>query len=160
MARAQSSDYYHVMKFHVVDNQDRLNRLAGFTSVTVPEYTLEAVEYKEGIWTYRRKYPGDVTVSDITLTRGVARQATYFYDWIKEAIEGNPYRVDFVIYQYHREDVQGMTSYLDATPSRRIECFEAFPIRVKPGADFDSQTGDVSVEEMDLAIERFNIVAE
>lgn len=157
MARAQSTDFYHVFKFHVVDSENRLNRLAGFNSVSSPELTLEAVEYKEGIWTYRRKFPGDVTISDITMTRGVAKQGTFFYDWIRDAVEGNKYRVDFKIYHFHRDDVQGLTNYINAKPSRVINIFEAFPIRIKPGTDFEASTSEVAIEELDIAIERFTI---
>lgn len=157
MARAQSTDMYHVFKFHVVDSENRLDRLAGFTSVTMPEMNLEAVEYKEGIWTYRRKYPGDVTINDMTLTRGAVKQGSKFYSWIKDAIEGNKYRLDMKIYHYHRDDIQGLTNYINAKPSRIINIFEAFPIRVKPGADFDSMTSEVSIEEIDIALERFTV---
>lgn len=157
MARAQSTDFYHVFKFHVVDSAGRFGTLGGFNSVTVPEMTLEVAEYKEGIWTYRRKFPGDVTISDITLTKGVVKQGTNFWKWVKDGAEGNPYRADFSIYQYHRDDIGNLTNYIEAKPSRIIKCFDAFAIRVKPGADFDSMTSDVSIEEIDVSMERFQI---
>lgn len=160
MPRAQSTDYYHVMKFHVVDagNTDMLDKAAGFASCTLPELSIESIEYKEGLWVYRRKYPGNPTVSDVSLRRGVVKKASKLYSWMKACNEGNEYRIDIIIYHYHRDDVKSMVEYSTATPSRQIKCYDAFPIRFKPGADFDAQTGDVSIEEIDIAVERFEVV--
>ena len=63
---------------------------AGFSAVTTPEATVEAVEYKEGTMIYTRKFPGNPTQSDITLSRGVARQDSTFWDWLRVVVEGGP----------------------------------------------------------------------
>lgn len=161
MARAQATDFYHAFKFHVVIGTPGITGasdiLSGFTAVTMPEQTLENVEYKEGVFLYRRKFPGDVTFSDITLSRGVAKKGTAFWDWINAVTLGEQYRVDLNILHFHRDDIQGLTDFTKATPKRIIRCFDCFPIRVKPGADFDAQASDISIEEMDLAIERFEL---
>lgn len=160
MPRAQNTDLYHVFKFNIIDSKDLLGgSSAGFKTVTLPEMNLETVEYKEGIWTYRRKFPGDVTFGNVTLSKGVVKTNTKFYDWIKKCAEGLEYRLDLEIYHFHRDDVKGMSNYLTAKPSRIIKLMDAFPVRVKPGSDFDSQTSDVSVEEIEIAIEQFTITA-
>lgn len=160
MARAQTTDYYHVMKFQIVDSgaKDFIGaKTGGFNTLTMPEYTLDIAEYKEGIWTYRRKFPGEVTVSDVTMTRGAAKKDSAFHDWVVAGIEGNEYRTDLKIQHFHRDDVAGKTDYSQSTPSRTIDLAEALPMRVKPGSDFDSLTSDVSIQELDVAIERLTL---
>jgi phage tail-like protein len=164
MARSQSTDFYHGFKYQVnvvtagIEGASDIGSDGGFATAVMPEQTLEAVEYKEGIYLYRRKFPGDVTFSDITLTRGVAKARTAFWDWINACTTGNEYRVDLEIKHFHRDDVVGLADFTQATPKRVINCFECLPIRVKPGADFDAQASEVSLEEIDIALERFELV--
>ena len=72
MARAIATDFLHSMRFQVVvnnGNNDTTNlgtaagSDAGFSMVTTPEVSVEAVEYKEGTMVYTRKYPGNPTMS-------------------------------------------------------------------------------------------------
>lgn len=163
MPRAQSTDFFHAMRFHVTTTgrggtgASPLGAQGGFTTCVMPEHTIELVEYKEGTYVYRRKYPGDTTVSDITLTRGVVKAGTELFAWILATTFGNEYRVDMTIRQFHRDDVVGLSDYTNAKPSRTIDCYECFPIRVKPGSDFDSQSSEISLQEIDIAVERFTI---
>jgi len=115
---------------------------------------MEIAEYKEGVWTYTRKQLGNPTFSDITMTRGIAKNDTAFSDYIRQAAEGTPVRTDFQILQFHRDDVEGLLEYTNASPSRIIRCFNALPIRVKYGSDFDATASDISIQEIDFAIER------
>lgn len=155
MPRAQSTDYYHANKFHVVDSENFLNPLAGFNTLTIPERTHEVAEYKEGIFTYTRKQVGNPSFSDLTMTRGIVKNDTAFTDYVRDASEGFAYRTDFDVYHFHRDDVQGLLEYTNAAPSRIIRCFNALPIRVKPGSDMDAAGSDISIQEIDFAIERF-----
>lgn len=147
-------DFYHANKFHIVDSENYLNPLAGFNTCTMPEQTMEVAEYKEGIFTYTRKQLGNPSFSDITMTRGIVKNDTVFSDYIKNAAEGFEVRTDFQIYQFHRDDVQGMLEYSNAAPSRIVRCFNAIPIRVKFGSDFDGSASDIAIQEIDFAIER------
>lgn len=163
MPRAQSTDFFHAMRFHVTatgrggSGQTPFGVQGGFTTCVMPEHTIELVEYKEGIYVYRRKFPGDTTVSDITLTRGVVKAGTELFKWILDTTFGREYRVDMTIRHFHRDDVVGLADYTSAKPSRTIDCFECFPIRVKPGSDFDGQSSEISLQEIDIAVERFTI---
>lgn len=163
MARAQATDFYHTHKFHLLDDKGGttqfLTTAAGFNTLTIPEYSLDVVEYKEGIWTYRRKYPGDVTVSDVSMTRGVAKKDTQFFNWVVACIEGNEYRTDLQIRHFHRDDVKGLGTkdYSEVAGKRVIKLYEALPIRVKLGTDFDSMSAEVSIQELDVAVERIEI---
>lgn len=162
MARAQSTDFYHAFKYHLSVVTGGITGASeiqgGFSTMVMPEQSLEPVEYKEGIFLYRRKFPGDVTFSDITLTKGVAKAGTALWDWINATTQGEEYRVDLQLLHFHRDDVVGLSDFTQATPQRVINCFECLPIRVKPGSDFDAQASDVSIEEIDIAIERFELV--
>lgn len=184
MVRTVSQDYLHSMRFHVVvDGANAAGYLqgggadlgtphAGFSAVSTPEASLEAVEYKEGNFIYTRKYPGTPTISDITMSRGVARLDTSFWRWMQAAIEGGPiagtgtYREDLTINHYHRDrflsggpDIQivDLGSGSPILPARSYHIKEAFPIRHKVAADLDATASEVSVMELDVAIEYFTI---
>lgn len=163
MARASNTDFYHSFKYQVkvvtagIEGASSLGAQGGFNSVTLPEITMEQVEYKEGTYLYRRKYPGDVTFSDLTLSRGVAKANTDFYKWIRAGFLGKEYRVDFIIRHFHRDDLQNLSDYTNAAAKRTITCYNAFPSRVKPGSDFDSMSSDVSLEECDITLEYFEL---
>lgn len=167
MARAQSADYFHNFKFHVSAESNALGLVTegGFSTCSLPEVTLDVIEYKEGIHVYKRKFPGNPTVSDVSLGRGVAKTRTAFMRWILACIEGREYRADVTIWHFHRDDI---TLYgLDADPNtipganagRIIKLKNAFGIRHKPGSDFDSQGTEVSIEELDISCESFEVVS-
>jgi phage tail-like protein len=187
MVRPVSQDFLHSMRFHVsVLGTNAAGYLqgggrdvgtkpeAGFSACSTPEASLEAVEYKEGNFVYTRKYAGVPTVSDITMSRGVARQDSSFWGWMKAAIEGGPiagtgtYREDIQISHYHRD------RFLEATvptvpttiidigssgpePGRRYTCRECFPIRHKTAADLDATASEISIMELDVSMEYFEV---
>jgi phage tail-like protein len=184
MARALQTDFLHSMRFQVVVNGNDvgLNELstlgtdtaeAGFSAVTTPEATVEAVEYKEGTMVYTRKYPGNPTVSDVTLSRGVARLDSSFWDWLRVVVEGGPsgtvqaeYRVDLDIKHFHRDssmirafppDDKNATNLNVDTPARTYHVKEAFPIRHKVAGDLDATASEISIMELDVAYEHFEI---
>lgn len=180
MARAQATDPLHNFRFHAraiaVDGlgDDPLQpggagqgftvgdtAEAGFQACTSPEYTVEAAEYREGLKTYTEKYPGIPTTNDVTFSRGVARFDTAFYDWVTAAIEGREYRSDVTYFHAQRE---GRSHPFNATDdfandvSKRYILRNAFPVRVKIAGDMDASTSDVSLSEVDIAWENFDVV--
>jgi len=160
MARAETTDFFQSFRFHVkagpaFDGSVFLDPQAGFQSVSTPEYSLDNVEYREGLYKYTRKYPGVPSTNELSLARGVARKGTAFYDWVKTAIEGGEYRIDLDIRHFHRADGPGFST--TSASSRSYLCLECFPTRVKVAADLDSQTSDVSIEELDLVFEEFEL---
>lgn len=182
MARPQVSDFLHSMRFHVTSSiatggaaDLNLNASvtqgkaqAGFSSVTTPEATSEAVEYREGTYIYARKFPGNPTVSDITMQRGVARQDSSFWKWLRVVIEGSgEYRADLQIMHFHRDraltreyPAQGTVNLsginLDS-PARIYHIKEAFPTRHKVAGDLDATASEISIMELDFAYESFEI---
>lgn len=182
MARAASSDYLHSMRFHVTTNFSTsdispenfgANVPAGFMSVTTPEATTEAVEYREGTFNYPRKFPGNTTVADCTLQKGVVPGYTNFWAWMRVVIEGNgDYRCDMTIKHFNRSVLTnqlptGATAKSSmptwepaistAIPTREYVLYNAFAIRHKVAADLDASSSDISVMELDVAYENFDV---
>ena len=183
MARAMATDFMHSMRFHVdAIAPGGVQRLivpgrpqAGFSSVTTPESTVEAVEYKEGNTIYTKKQPGNPTMSDITLSRGVTRGDSSFWEWMRVVMEGGPigtpgaeYRADLEIKHFHRDtslvrtqpatgDQPNLTNINTDTPGRIYHVREAFPTRQKVAADFDATASEISIMEMDVAYETFEV---
>jgi phage tail-like protein len=171
MARSVATDFLHSMRFQVstVDgSRPTLNAPgdalaerveAGFTQVTTPEATCEAVEYREGTFVYTRKFPGVPTMNDISCSRGVTRLDSSFWNWLKLIIEGGgEYRQDLLMRHYHRANALTNMTSIDLTkPARIYHVKEAFPTRHKVAGDFDATASEVSIMELDLAYERFEV---
>jgi len=162
--RNATTDYFHNFRFHAstvgpggIDYLD--SQEAGFNTCTTPEYTLEATEYREGIYVYTRKFPGLPTVSDVTLGRGVTRRESSFYEWMIRCIEGGEYRATLTIYHYHRVgfDPGEQASREDQNFAKKYVCYNCIPIRLKIAGDLDATAADVSIAEMDVAMERFEV---
>lgn len=159
MARAMIDDPFHNFRFHVKASGNELGPVdAGFTSVTLPTHSVEGVEYKEGTMVYRRKFPGDPTFDDVTLSRGVTKAGSEFHTWIMSVTNGQEYRADLDILQFHRTDITDQSDFSGLTPLRTIKLYECFPISVKPGSDLDSLSSDISVQEVTVSLERFEII--
>lgn len=182
MARAAASDFLHSMRFHVTTDGSLgaglapekfgANVPAGFMSCTTPEATTEAVEYREGQFNYPMKFPGNTTVSDITLQKGVAPSSSNFWNWLRVVIEGSgEYRTTMTIKHYNRsvltnarptattssKSMRENNAAGDAKASRSYVLYEAFPIRHKVAADLDASSSDISVQELDVAYEYFDV---
>jgi phage tail-like protein len=136
---------------------------AGFMSVSTPEATIEAVEYREGTYNYPRKFPGNVTVADVSMSRGVALKDTAFWSWVSIVAHGEgEYRANIEIYHYNRSVLQkNVPTWAGGTPptagygGRKYTLHEAFPIRCKIAGDLDASSSDISVQEIDVAFEYF-----
>lgn len=185
MARAKVYDFLHNFRFHVIvygygENHDpKIGSLdtdkvtAGFSSCSIPDVSEEAVEYREGHFIYSKKYVGLPTVSDVSLARGVSLvessvSAVSLWQWVKDTLEANnEYRADLDILHIHRnmkpESRSAGTGPVDEMGIRtdmglRIyRCYNAFPIRYKSSSDLDATSSEVSIQELDLAVENFDI---
>lgn len=183
MARAKISDFLHSFRFNVVltgfgiGGDRQLTRstdgrsTAGFNAVSVPEASHDAVEYREGTYIYTQKFPGIPSISDITLSRGVAHLDGAFWAWMKDVIEGNAeYRGNLDIFHLHRDARPATSSDPSATeydlpgapPGGFIKyaCKEALPIRMKVASDLDATASEVSIQELDIAVESFDVIDE
>jgi phage tail-like protein len=130
---------------------------AGFQQVTMPELSVEASEYREGIMKWTQKYPGPPTVGEVTLSRGITKRDTAFFDMVMASIEGNEYRADVTIWHYQRTEM-GMAQAAETSKTvRRLEAYDCFATMAKPSGDLEAMAGDVSLAEMTLAVEYFDV---
>jgi phage tail-like protein len=172
MARAVADDFIHSMRFQVSvagDGTQLGAAEAGFTTVTTPEATVEAAEYKEGTFVYTRKYPGNPTVTEISMSRGVTRSDSSFWKWLRTVIEGTgEYRADLDIKHFHREqallrpvdeggDGSNFTGINTDSPARTYHIREAFPTRHKVAGDLDATASEISLMEIEVAYEHFEV---
>lgn len=137
---------------------DILDPEAGFSAVGTPEITLESAPYKEGIYTYTRKYPGPPDFADVTMSRGVARGDTNFFDWLMAAVKGQEYRTDMEIRHYHRDDFGDVESADRGSPTKVYVLENAMPIQNKIAADLDATASDISIQDLGVAYESFSVV--
>lgn len=180
MARAQALDFMNNARFHVFlaagpDVAHMGGQLdggvpqAGFNSVTLPTLSADSVEYKEGHNIYTKKFPGIPSVDDITLNRGVTRGDSSFWNWIRVVAEGSgEYRANIEIKQYHRDTAlvrefptsgaqANLTNINLDRPAKTYKVFECFPTSCKPNGDFDATSADISIMEMTLACEFYEV---
>ena len=155
MARAVDTDLYHNFRFHVVDPAGgNLDPVAGFRTASIPDLTVDMVEYREGVYKYTRKYPGIPKVGDCSLSKGVVKKDSDFLVWLFKCINGGEtYRSDITIQEYHISDEFG----IDGSPSKVIQLKEVFPTSVKPTGDKDASSSDVAIQEMTLAVEEITV---
>jgi phage tail-like protein len=177
MARAEATDFLSNFRFFVEVvglGGQTLNTIpssngvitAGFNTCSAPSLTEEAMDYREGHYIYTRKYPGIPTVADITLTRGVALSDGTMFSWAKDTVEGNDeYRADVYIYQFARQAKPQTTSVGNTTQMTvnltnggyaQYSLSNALPTEFKTSGDLDSTSGEVSVQELVLAVESFD----
>lgn len=149
MARSINTDFLQLFKFRVVEPSNFLNPVAGFASVTIPDFAQPDVTYREGLYVYTRKYPGIPEFPNVTLRRGVARAATDFYSWVLASVNGQEYRTTIEIQHFHRAD--------NKQPSARYILKEAFAVRMKPSDDLDANTPDIAMEELEIAFEEMEV---
>lgn len=180
MARPQSTDFLASMRFHVgvIPSGDQSLDLrtggnkpqAGFSNVSTPSITVEAAEYKEGQMVYTRKYPGNPSVDAVTMSRGVARGDSSFWDWVRVVVEGSgDYRATVEIKHYHRDtaltkpvggtgDGVNKTDIDLAKPARTYILHEAFPTTHKVAGDLDGTSSEISIMELEVTYENFEVV--
>lgn len=160
-ARSQSTDPFLLNRFHIVDTEGFLNLstpAAGFQTCTMPQINLETHEYSEGLWAYRRKYPGTATFDDISMTKGVVKNDATFFKWLRAGAEGYAYRTTITIRHYHRDDITGLLDFTAAKPYRQLVCYNAIPVNSKLGSDFDAMGSDISIEEFTFSYEYLRIL--
>lgn len=176
MARAKVTDFLHNFRFHVklnglsglannLSSESNGKVTAGFSTVSAPELTQAAVEYREGHYIYTKKYTGLPSVNNITLSRGVALRDGTFWAWMKDVVEGrSEYRADLTIMHMHRDSKPNSSSPANvemALPSDgyiEYTCHEVFPTRHKVSTDLDATGAEVSIQEIELVMEHFEVI--
>ena len=160
MARSIRTDPFQNFRFHLVEapsaDGDRqfFDVAAGFVSLNLPEISLEPAEYKTGLDKFKKKYPGPPSVTDVSLSQGIFKTDSPLYDWVLSIINGGvSYRKDLLVYHYHIQDNFTITEQ----PARVIRLRECWPSNLKPNPDYEANSSEISLIELTLACERFEI---
>ena len=159
MARSVNTDPFQNFRYHIVEAGSEgtqfIDPAAGFTTIALPEISVDPSEYKTGIDKFKQKFPGPPTVSDITMSRGIFKGDSLLWEWVQTIINGgSDYRRDLIVYHYHLTD----TFDANVQPSRIINLYECWPTTLKPNPDFDAQSAEISLQDLTLACERFDII--
>jgi phage tail-like protein len=180
MARSIATDFLRNSKFRVsiisplgvggVPTETLGINEGGFATCTMPQMTIEQATYKSGLDTYTKKYPGNPSVNDISMTRGAVRLASALHKWILASNQGKEYRCDVRIEQYHLDELDTNLATapgaiadpgFDAAskPARRsYVLYNAFCFDHKPSSDQDSNSSDISMEEIQVCFESYDVL--
>lgn len=97
MARHPLTDFLSSYPFWLVDvgpldalSLPIFNPLAGFSSVTAPEITIETESIQEANYFFDKKVLKRGSVTPMTLTKGVTALSTGFWEWTTSALTGKP----------------------------------------------------------------------
>lgn len=149
-ARTIANDPYQSFNFRI-STLDDLNggqfTEAAFVTCTLPELTIDGVEYKESDGP-KKKFPGFANVNDITMTKGMVKTDSNMFKiaMSSQKFDATLYRTTIVIKQGHRDGT-----------TRVWTLYNAFCVRCKVGSDLDANSADMSIEEMDWQYESFDV---
>ena len=120
---------------------------AGFSEVSGLGVEVTPIEYRNGNErsNWPRKLPGLAKVSDVTLKRGLIG-STDLYDWIRQAINGDPQLRRDVEISLLSEDRQATVQSWKLT--------NAWPMKYS-GPTLSATTNEVAMEELVLTCEGF-----
>ena len=135
---ADRKDPFRSFRFRV--EIDGINQ-AGFTDVTLPDSSVDPVEYREGTDKYTRKLAGFWKEGNVSLKWGIT-DSTQLYDWYKSCKEGNVQRKNVAVKLMDENDKEVASWTFD----------NAWPIKYK-APDFSAKTHDVGIENLELVHE-------
>ncbi len=136
----------------------------GFSSITAPRVSLEMEEIYDGNALFKKKVvSGNLTADNLTLTRGVKVYDSDFWFWIVNAARGmdSPRRDALLVHLAPLVNISIPMPLkfgphdLSYVPARFWLLQGCFPVSYKTGSDFDALTSNVSVAELELAVESF-----
>jgi phage tail-like protein len=116
--------------------------VGAFKNVEGLDSETEVIEYQDGDEIVARKRPGRTKYSNVTLTRGYIN-TDELWQWRKKVIEG----------KVERKAGSVILCADDGSEICRYNLFEAWPSKWK-GFTLDGKGGDVTVEEVELAVEK------
>lgn len=116
--------------------------VGAFKNVEGLDSETEVIEYQDGDDIIARKRPGRTKYSNVTLKRGYIN-TDELWKWRKKVIEG----------KVERKSGSVILCADDGSEVCRYNFFESWPSKWK-GFTLDGKGGDVTVEEVELAVEK------
>lgn len=160
MARSTAEDHIQSFRFRVFEIEGgpgifaEESPVAGFTSITTPEATVETATHRTGSEKTTRKYAGPVEYGDATFTRGTLLGDSTFYNWLELYRNKQPYRTDLEIRVYNQE---GDGTSPDDQHIKSETLKECQPTSVKGLGDLDAASADVNVQEITVSVEEVEL---
>lgn len=177
MARAQITDFLQVGRFHLIDVSFTIPPILlpiyGFKNCSLPEISIGLRDIPEGNYEYPRRVVSGAEVSSVVLEQGVSLFNSDFWDWTRKAVIGRKPPKNLLIVQFTRagdgsnafapgsdvaripsgNQIAGGFEFSRRIPGKAWMLKECRPQRFKPGSDFDAMSQDVSVAQLELAVE-------
>jgi len=123
----------------------------GMASISIPEFTIETREVKEGNWSFVHQVStGFQTGGIMTLSMAVLSPAIDMFLWWQQAMRG--------LFGPRRDLLITHTRLDRALPKRILHCKNCIPVGWKPASDFDASASIVSMESMSVHVERVDII--
>jgi phage tail-like protein len=123
----------------------------GFSGMTVPEFTMETKEIKQGNYPYvHQLLTGYQHGGQVTLSMAVMPLNIDMYQWWLQAVNG--------ILAPRRNLMLTHTRLDKALPARMLSCENCIPVGWKPASDFDATSTQVSMETITFHTQRINVV--
>lgn len=183
MARSVANDYLQVHRFHLLDIPDSvlgalagdvfltsIPSWAGFSSVSIPEVSIEHEEVREGNLEHPFKFVKGVGFGNVVMRKGMTWYDSDFWTWVVKAVAGfYPPRKNFLLMQFApvaragsgaNELAKGFfeNTRLQENPEvltgQNLSVAKAWwlegclPVSYKAGSDLDANSGAISVTEM------------
>ncbi|MGY0216317.1 phage tail protein [Endozoicomonadaceae bacterium StTr2] len=116
-----------------------------FQEVSGLDIGYETITYKDGLG--KKHMPGQATDVNITLKRGVVRQASQFFDWINETSLNLINKRDITV---------SLTNESGDTPLVTWKVTNAFPKKLT-APSFNGGSNEVAVEQLELMADDVSI---
>lgn len=117
---------------------------AGFSDVTIPDATTDAVDYREGTDQFTRKLLGQTKHGNVTLKWGITDSMELYEKWYKLVQQGK--------ISSARRNMAIILMDDEGAPSARWEFENAWPIKYK-APDLSAKGNDVAIETLDIVHE-------
>ena len=117
---------------------------AGFSEVTIPDATTEAVDYRDGTDQFTRKLLGQTKHGNVTLKWGITDSVELYEKWYKLVVQGK--------ISTARRNMAIILLNDEGAPSARWEFENAWPIKYK-APDLSAKGNDVAIETLDVVHE-------
>ncbi len=117
---------------------------AGFSEVTIPDSTTDAVDYREGTDQFTRKLLGQTKYGNVSLKWGITDSLELYEKWYKLVQQGK--------ISSARRNMAIVIMDDEGTPSARWEFENAWPIKYK-APDLSAKGNDVAIETLDIVHE-------
>ena len=119
-------------------------QVAGFSEVSIPDLSIEKVDYREGTDPAMRKLSGQSSVGTVSLKRGLTN-STELYDWFTNI---SSLGAQLTL----RKTISIILLDTSGSEKMRWNCTKAWPSKLETGS-LDAKASDVVIETLEIETE-------